>query len=80
MNTAGLHVLPPVEDSLDADLRAVDAAIEMVARGMAVRMRLVGLRHADAIAPIALARAQLADVDFRVDHGATTTLTFGPTD
>jgi hypothetical protein len=80
MNTAGLRVLPPIEDLLDADLRAVDAAIEMVARGIAVRMRLVGLKHADAIAPIALARAQVADVDFRVDHGATTTLTFGATD
>jgi hypothetical protein len=79
MDSAGMPFLPRADDSLDVDLREVDTAIEMVVRGAAVRVRLVGLAGADAIAPIALARAQLAGVDFRVDHtGATTRLTFGP--
>ena len=79
MDTAGLYVLPSADDPLDADLREVDAAIEMVARGLAVRVRLVGLNDPDLVAPIALARAQLADVGFRVDHGSATSLTIGPT-
>jgi hypothetical protein len=81
MDTAGLLRLPTAEDQIEADLREVDVAIEMVARGAAVRVRLVGLNEADAIAPIALARAQFAGVDFRVDRdGGATRLTFGPTD
>jgi len=81
MDTAGLLLLPRADDPLEVDLREVDVAIEMVARGAAVRVRLVGLTDADVIAPIALARAQLAGVDFRVDHAGTTTrLTFGPSD
>jgi hypothetical protein len=81
MDTAGLVVLPRADDPLDADLREVDVAIEMVARGAAVRVRLVGLNGADDIAPIALARAQEAGIEFRIDRsGAATRLTFGPTD
>jgi hypothetical protein len=81
MDTAGLFYLPGADDRLDADLREVDVAIEMVARGAAVRVRLVGLNGADEIAPIALARAQEAGVAFRVDHAGTATrLTFGPSD
>jgi hypothetical protein len=81
MDTAGLFFLPQADDPLDADLREVDIAIELVARGQAVRVRLVGLNSADKIAPIALARAQEAGIAFRVDHdGAATRLTFGLTD
>ena len=81
MDNAGLFFLPQTDDPLDADLREVDVAIELVARGAAVRVRLVGLNGADQIAPIALARAQEAGVEFRVDHaGSTTRLTFGPSD
>jgi hypothetical protein len=81
MDTADLFVVPRADDPLDADLREVDIAIEMIARGAAVRVRLVGLSDADTIAPIALARAQLAGVDFRVDRtGLVPRLTFGPTD
>ena len=81
METADLRVVPRADDPLDADLREVDIAIEMIARGAAVRVRLVGLSDADAIAPVALARAQLAGVDFRVDHtGLVPRLTFGPTE
>lgn len=81
MDNAGLFFLPHADDPLDAELREVDVAIAMVVRGAAVRVRLVGLNGADHIAPIALARAQEAGVEFRVDHaGATTRLTFGPTE
>ncbi len=79
MDTAGLHVLPPAEDPREVDLREVDAAIELVVRGLAVRVRLVGLNDPDAVAPIALARAQVAEVGFRLDHGSATSLTIGPT-
>ena len=81
MDTADLLVLPRADDPLDADLREVDVAIEMVARGAAVRVRLVGLSDPDTLAPIALARAQLAGVDFHLDRAGTTPrLTFGPSD
>ncbi|HXS72057.1 MAG TPA: hypothetical protein VN839_10805 [Patescibacteria group bacterium] len=79
MDTAGLIVLPRAEDPIDADLREVDVAIALVAQGAAVRVRLVGLASADRIAPFALAHAQSAGVDFRVDgSGPTTRLIFGP--
>jgi len=85
MDTADLVFLPraddPVNEDLDAELREVDVAIEMVARGAAVRVRLVGLSDPDTIAPIALARAQLAGVEFHLDRaGPTPRLTFGPSD
>ena len=79
MDTAGLIVLPRAEDPIDVDLREVDVAIAMVAQGTAVRIRLVGLPSAARIAPIALAHAQSAGVDLRVDgSGPTTRLIFGP--
>jgi len=85
MDTADLVFLPraddPVNEDLDAELREVDVAIEMVARGAAVRVRLVGLSDPDTIAPIALARAQLAGVEFHLDRaGSTPRLTFGPSE
>jgi hypothetical protein len=84
MDTADLRSLPraedPIDDDLDAELREVDIAIEMVARGAAVRVRLVNLRDAETVAPIALARAQQAGIEFHIDRLATTRLTFGPRD
>jgi hypothetical protein len=81
MDPADLHVLPRVEDPFDVDLREVDVAIELVARGAAFRVRLVGLSDPDTLAPIALARAQLAGVEFHLDRaGSTPRLTFGPSD
>ena len=78
MDTAGLVLLPRMEDPLDIDLREIDVAIALVARGAAVRIGLVGLNAPDAVASIALARAQQAGIDFRVDHaGGATHLTFG---
>jgi hypothetical protein len=80
MDTGDLVLLPLADDLLDADLREVDVAIEMVVRGSAVRVRLVGLNDPETVAPIALARAQFAGIDFHVDHGVATSLTFGPSD
>jgi hypothetical protein len=85
MDTADLLFLPrsddPIDDDLDAALREIDVAIEMVVRGAAVRVRLVGLSDPDTLAPIALARAQLAGVEFHLDRaGSTPRLTFGPSD
>jgi len=80
MDTAGLIVLPRAEDPVAADLREIDVAIALVAQGAAVRVRLVGLATADRIAPLALAHAQYAGVDFCVDgSGSTTRLIFGST-
>ena len=78
MDTAGILRLPNADDPLDADLREVDVAIEMVLRGAAIRVRLVGLHAADAIAAIALARAQVAGVEFRVERDGQTRFTLGP--
>jgi hypothetical protein len=81
MDTAGLSVLPRTEGTFESDLREVDIAIELIARGAAVRVRLVGLTMAARIAPIALAHAQRAGVQFRVEPaGGTTRLVFGPAD
>jgi hypothetical protein len=80
VDSGRLYVLPSSEASIDADLREVDSAIEMVTRGAAVRVRLVGLQAAEEIAPIALARAQAAGVQFALDRRATTRLTIGPRD
>lgn len=78
MDRADLHLLPPARDPIDADLREVDAAIALVAGGVAVRVRLVGLASAPTIASIALAHAQAAGVDLRVERsGVETRLIFG---
>lgn len=78
MESGSLYSLRFEDDQLEAELREVDGAIAMVARGIATRIRLVGMADADRVAPIALARAQRAGVVFRVDHGDATSLTFGP--
>lgn len=81
MDPSGLFLLPRADDHHDMDLREVEVAIEMVARGAAVRVRLVGLDAADDLAAVALARAQQAGVGFRVDHmRGMTRLTFGSSD
>jgi len=78
MESGSLYSLRFEDDQLEAELREVDGAIAMVARGIATRIRLVGMADADRVAPIALALAQRAGVAFRVDHGDATSLTFGP--
>jgi hypothetical protein len=62
-----------------ADTAEVDAAIELVRRGAAVRVRLAALRDARAVAEIAIAHAQHAGVAFSTQRdGSSLTLTFGP--
>jgi hypothetical protein len=65
-------------DSIEHDLLEIDAAIALVARGIATRVRLVGLKRPEAAAAIGLAHAQLANVSFSLernpDGGATVTL------
>jgi hypothetical protein len=80
MDPADLAVLPRGRSDADeVDLIQVDAAIELVASGVAARVRLVGMSRAASLASMALARAQVAAVTCGVErHGATTTFTFGP--
>jgi hypothetical protein len=67
-------------EPVDLDLAEVDAAIAMVSSGAATRVRLTGLRHPDAVAGAALARAQAAHVGFELDRTELPVLTFGPAD
>lgn len=80
MDPAGIIVLPRQRtDPFELDLGHIEAAIELVGTGMAARVRLVGLADAVDLAPIALARAQAAGLDFAVEqHDDALTLTFGP--
>jgi hypothetical protein len=80
MDRADLIVLPRHRtDPVEVDLVQVDAAIEMVRRGAAARVRLAGLADAAGLASTALARAQEAGVEFALDRaGLALTLTFGP--
>ena len=66
-------------EPLEHDLAHVDAAIELVLRGQAIRVRLAGLTDPETLASVALARAQAAGLDFVIDRGgAASTLTIGP--
>jgi hypothetical protein len=62
------HAAEPSDEELEAALAEVDAAIELVERGAAVRIRLIGFALADAIAGLAAAHAQLAGVTFQLDR------------
>lgn len=55
-------------DPLEHDLTEIDAAIDLVAAGVATRVQLVGLTRAEAVAPIGLAHAQLKGVAFSLDR------------
>ena len=65
---------------LDRDLAEIDAAIGLVVRGVATRVRLVGLMRPDALAAVGLARSQSAGVRFEIDRGANgdVAMTLGP--
>lgn len=81
MDPADLRHLPIVDDPFEVDLREIDAAIELVRRGVATRVRLVGLPTFEELAALGLARAQAAGVAFQVQRDSSTwLLTFGPTD
>jgi hypothetical protein len=80
MESAGIIVLPRARtDPFELDVANLEAAIELVRTGLAKRVRLVGLADPATLAPIGLARAQAADVDFTVDRrDDALTLTIGP--
>ena len=67
-------------DTVTRDLVEIDAAIDLVSRGLASRVRLVGLLRPDAVAAIGLARAQDALVGFSLDRGVSggVAITVGP--
>ncbi len=69
-------------DPIERDLVEIDAAISLVSRGLATRVRLVGLMRAEAVAGAGLARAQDAGVSFRLEHSAdgVPAVTLGPRD
>jgi hypothetical protein len=67
-------------DPIERDLAEIDAALGLVARGLATRVRLVGLMRPEAAAPAGLAHAQEAHVAFSLDRqtDGTVMLTVGP--
>jgi hypothetical protein len=76
MDDAGSDVL----GLFSVEIAEVDAAIGLVARGAAVRVKLVDLPHALIVAGQALARAQAAGITLRVDRRGSghVTLEIGP--
>lgn len=68
-------------DSLELDLVEVEAAIELVTRGVATRITLAGLRDPEGVAAAALVSAQSAGVRFaleRSDGSSTAAIRIGP--
>jgi hypothetical protein len=66
------------DDPLQADLTEVDVAIELIRRHVARRIRLAALVAPERVASVALAHAQAAGVDFRMERdGDHLTLAFG---
>lgn len=65
---------------IERDLAEIDAAIELVRRGIATRIRLVGLMRPDGVAAIGLAHAQAAGLRFEVDRvqAGPVAVTVGP--
>ena len=73
--------LEPSDEDLDDALAEVDAAIALIRRGAAVRVRLVGFALAEAVAGLAAAHAQLAGVGFQIDRpdvAGTAAMIIGP--
>jgi dienelactone hydrolase len=62
------HAIEPSDQDLENALAEVDAAIALVGRGAAVRIRLIGFALAGAVAGLAAAHAQLAGVGFQLDR------------
>jgi hypothetical protein len=63
-----LHVAS-APDPLEIALSEIDVAIELVRRGQARRIRLVGLAAGELAAGAGLARAQAAGVRFALERG-----------
>ena len=62
------RAVEPTDEELETALAEVDAAIDLIGAGAAVRIRLIGFALADSIAGIAAAHAQLAGVAFQLDR------------
>ena len=58
----------PTDEDLEGALAEVDAAIALVNRGAAIRVRLIGFARAEAVAGLGAAHAQLAGVGFQIDR------------
>jgi hypothetical protein len=67
-------------DAVDRDLAEIDAAIGLIAAGVATRVCLVGLHDPTSVASAGLAHAQAARVRFGLDRGpnGSVALTLGP--
>ena len=67
-------------DPIEHDLVEIDAAIDLVALGLATRIQLVGLIRPESVAPDALAHAQRRRVAFVLDRRgeAPYAVTIGP--
>ena len=86
MDTPRVVRLPVAVDrsetaSTDIALADIVAAIELVAIGGARRVILTGLAHVDEVASQALAHAQAANLEFRIERDQATgavTVLIGP--
>jgi hypothetical protein len=67
-------------DPFEHDLVEIDAAIDLVVRGLATRVQLVGLAGPEVAAATGLARAQEAHVAFALDRSSAgaVAVTLGP--
>ena len=67
-------------EKVDVDLAEIEAGVALVSRGLATRVRLVGLAHPDAVAGAGLGRAQASHVAFALERGPSgvVTITLGP--
>ena len=81
MDATGLLPFPNASAGpIERDMAEIEAAIAMVANGLATRVHLVGLFPSDAVAAAGLARAREEHVTFGLDRGSTGALvvTLGP--
>jgi len=62
------RALEPTDEDVERALSQIDAAIALVVRGVAVRIRLIGFPLVDVVAGLAAAHAQLAGVGFQIDR------------
>jgi hypothetical protein len=67
-------------EDVDADLAEIEAGVALVSLGLATRVRLVGLTHADAVAGAGLAHAQASHVAFALERNprGMVAVTLGP--
>lgn len=81
MDATPLHPFPHASgDPLEHDLVEIEAAIDLVVRGLATRVRLVGLTRPEGAAATGLVRAQEAHVAFRLERSpaGAVSVTLGP--